>query len=97
MDTVVERWAADFPAAAARPPSELFGQQVFVTFEEEVGGAEYVKLLPEGTAMWASDYPHVDSTFPRSRQAVAETLAGLDEATWRTVTSETCRRLYRFD
>ncbi len=68
-----------------------------MTFEEEVGGAEYLRLLPPGTAMWASDYPHVDSTFPRSRQAVAETLSGLDEATWRTVTAETCRRLYRLD
>jgi len=96
MDAVRERWAPDFPpAAAARPASELFGDQLFVTFEEEVGGAEYLGLLPPGSAMWASDYPHVDSTFPRSRQAVAETLAGLDPATWRVVTEETCRRLYR--
>jgi uncharacterized protein len=94
MDAVSERWSAEVTPSARRP-SELFGEQVFVTFEEEPGGAEYLRLLPPGSAMWASDYPHVDSTFPRSREAIAATLAGLDEATWRTVTVDTCRRLYR--
>ena len=95
MDAVTERWAPDFRRASSRRPSELFGDQVFVTFEEEHGGGEYLRLLPAGGAMWASDYPHADSTFPRSRACVAESLAGLDEATRRAVTADTCRRLYR--
>ena len=30
--------------------------------------------------MWASDYPHPDSTFPHSREAIAHAFAGLDAA-----------------
>jgi predicted TIM-barrel fold metal-dependent hydrolase len=96
MDAVSERWAPDWRRSSDRPPSELFGERVFVTFEEERGGAEYLGLLPPGTAMWASDYPHADSTFPRSREVIADSLAGLDEASARAVTGGTCRRLYGF-
>jgi predicted TIM-barrel fold metal-dependent hydrolase len=46
--------------------------------------------------MWASDYPHPDSTFPHSRAAVAEAFAGLDADVVRKVTVENCARLYGF-
>ena len=51
-------------------PSEIFARQVFVTYEEETIG---VKLIPEigaNNVMWASDYPHGDSTWPHSRKAL---------------------------
>jgi predicted TIM-barrel fold metal-dependent hydrolase len=47
--------------------------------------------------MWASDYPHPDSTFPHSRDAIAEAFAGLDPAFTEQVTSTNCKRLYGFD
>jgi predicted TIM-barrel fold metal-dependent hydrolase len=46
--------------------------------------------------MWASDYPHPDSTFPNSRAAIDEAFAGLDAATVRKVTAENCAALYSF-
>jgi hypothetical protein len=46
--------------------------------------------------MWASDYPHPDSTWPRSREAIAHAFAGLDEAFVRRVTATNCARLYGF-
>ncbi|HEV8298826.1 MAG TPA: amidohydrolase family protein [Acidimicrobiales bacterium] len=95
MDQASERWSMDLGVNAPQlRPSELFGRQVRVTFEEDPYGAQFVRMLPPGTCMWASDYPHADSTFPRSRQAVAETLAGLDDSTSRAVTAGTCRSLY---
>ncbi|MGH7821580.1 MAG: amidohydrolase family protein, partial [Candidatus Binatia bacterium] len=50
--------------APATAPSELFRRQVFATFEEEALGAELIPLLGADSCMWASDYPHTDSTFP---------------------------------
>jgi uncharacterized protein len=44
--------------------------------------------------MWASDYPHPDSTFPHSREAIVEALGGLSEREQRLVTADNCRRLY---
>jgi hypothetical protein len=44
--------------------------------------------------MWASDYPHPDSTWPDSRKAIEESLGTLSESARRKVTGETCRELY---
>ncbi len=77
-------------------PSEIFRRQVYATFEEEPLGPQLIPLLGPGNFMWASDYPHPDSTFPRSKEAIAEAFAGLGEDLIRKVTAENCARLYRF-
>jgi predicted TIM-barrel fold metal-dependent hydrolase len=46
--------------------------------------------------MWASDYPHTDSTFPNSRQAVEESLGALATDDVRRITATNCARLYGF-
>jgi len=77
-------------------PSEIFRRQVYATFEEEPLGPSLLPLLGPDNFMWASDYPHPDSTFPHSRDAIAEAFAGLDAAFVEQVTSTNCGRLYRF-
>jgi predicted TIM-barrel fold metal-dependent hydrolase len=77
-------------------PSDLFRRQVYATFEEEPLGPELLPLLGPDNFMWASDYPHPDSTFPRSRAAIAEAFAGLDAAFVEQVTATNCARLYGF-
>ena len=57
-------------------PSEIFRRQVYATFEEEPLGPELLPLLGPDNFMWASDYPHPDSTFPHSREAIAHAFAG---------------------
>ena len=64
-------WAAlrdklDYAPSIA--PSELFRRQVMATFEEEPLAERYIPLLGADSCMWASDYPHTDSTFPESRR-----------------------------
>jgi predicted TIM-barrel fold metal-dependent hydrolase len=78
------------------PPSELFHRQVFATFEEDALGAQLIPLLGAESCMWASDYPHTDSTFPNSLQAIEETLGPLPEADRRKITATNCARLYGF-
>ncbi|MBM4270264.1 MAG: amidohydrolase [Deltaproteobacteria bacterium] len=75
-------------------PSEIFKQQVLVTFEEEPLGPKLIPLLGADSVMWASDYPHPDSPFPHSRQAIEEAFAGLDPEIRRKATAENCRKLY---
>jgi len=76
-------------------PSEIFRRQVWATFEEEPLGPQLIPLLGPDNFMWASDYPHPDSTFPNSRAAVAAAFAGLDAATVEKVTVTNCATLYR--
>ncbi len=83
--------------APAVPPSELFRRQVMVTFEEEALGSQLIPLVGTDSCMWASDYPHTDSTFPHSLEAIDEALGSLSEADRRKVTATNCARLYGFD
>jgi predicted TIM-barrel fold metal-dependent hydrolase len=47
--------------------------------------------------MWASDYPHTDSTFPESRRAIEEALGTLPAEDRRKITALNCAELYRFE
>ncbi len=84
----------DFATTLA--PSELFRRQVLVTFEEEALGARLIPLVGADSCMWASDYPHTDSTFPNSTHAIEEALGSLCEEDRRKITSTNCARLYGF-
>lgn len=80
----------------SRKPSEIFHRQVIATFEEEPLGPQLIPLVGADNFMWASDYPHPDSTFPHSRDAIAQAFAGLPDEIVRKATVENCARLYRF-
>jgi uncharacterized protein len=82
--------------ATKLPPSELFRRQVMATFEEEALGTQLIPMLGADSCMWASDYPHTDSTFPHSLRAIEEALGALPEADRRKITATNCARLYGF-
>jgi predicted TIM-barrel fold metal-dependent hydrolase len=95
MDSTWHKHCAPYPDdSISLLPSELVRRQVWATFEEEAFGPQIIPLLPEDTFMWASDYPHPDSTWPDSHKAVEESLGTLPESLRRKVTGETCRDLY---
>jgi predicted TIM-barrel fold metal-dependent hydrolase len=96
MDLEWEALRDKIDYAPAVAPSELFRRQVLATFEEDPLAEQFIPLLGSGSCMWASDYPHTDSTFPHSRQAIQETLGGLSTEDVRMITATTCARLYGF-
>jgi uncharacterized protein len=78
-------------------PSEIFKRQVMATFEEEALGPQLIPLIGADSFMWASDYPHPDSTFPDSQHAIATAFAGLPPEVRHLATAENCARLYGFE
>jgi predicted TIM-barrel fold metal-dependent hydrolase len=77
------------------PPSHYFRQNVLVTYEEDDLGLELLTGMGMSNAMWASDYPHGDSTWPNSRKAIAgSALRTLDPATRDKITSSNAAALY---
>lgn len=80
----------------AVPPSELVRRQVVLTFEQEPGAERSIPLVGADACMWASDYPHTDSTFPNSHAAIAESLGALEADDVRKITATNCARLYGF-
>jgi predicted TIM-barrel fold metal-dependent hydrolase len=83
--------------APSIPPSELVRRQVILTFEQEPLAERFIPLIGAESCMWASDYPHTDSTFPESRRAIEEALGALPEADRRKITATNCARLYGFE
>jgi len=77
-------------------PSELVRNQVMLTFEQEPLAEQFIPFVGADSCMWASDYPHTDSTFPNSLPAVEETLGALSGEDRRKITATNCARLYRF-
>jgi len=86
-----------FPAATRGLRSEIFREQVFVTFEEDELGLQIAALNGVGvdSYMWGSDYPHPDSTFPKSQAAVEAMFSGLPRQLKESITSKNVARLYR--
>jgi predicted TIM-barrel fold metal-dependent hydrolase len=77
-------------------PSEIFARQVYVTYEDEKLGVELIPRIGVKNVMWASDYPHGDSTWPHSRKAIAESpLSALGEPALRRVVCDNCAEVYR--
>ena len=77
------------------PPRELFHREVMATFEEDALVTDVVPLLGAESCMWASDYPHTDSTFPDSARVIEETLGALPADDRQKITATNCAELYR--
>ncbi len=81
-------------AALKVPPSELFRRQVWVTYQEDAVGLKLTEYFGEDKLMWASDYPHPDSTWPNSRAIVDKETANLPANLRKKILYENARALY---
>lgn len=95
LDRAATKYGRPFGLSLQHLPSELLGRQVTFTFQEEVGEvARVLDALGENTVMWASDYPHADATWPRSREIGSALATKLGQSVARNLTWETCSKLY---
>ncbi len=78
-------------------PSDFFRAQGFVSFQEDRVGIRVRDVVGVETLMFGSDYPHTESTFPRSREIAAGLLADVPAAEQRLILRENAARLYGFD
>ncbi|HZU07608.1 MAG TPA: amidohydrolase family protein [Chloroflexota bacterium] len=90
-----EVWETRGGIPLALRPSEYFRRQVWATFQQDAAGLALLSRIGEDRVMWASDYPHPDSTWPHSREVIAAQMAALPEATRRKITCDNARTLYR--
>jgi uncharacterized protein len=60
-------------------PSEYIRANVYATFQDDLTAYHTLDLFPYDHLLWASDFPHTDSTWPRSRQLIAEQASHLTE------------------
>ena len=77
-------------------PSEIFHGHVFCTYEDDEIGLAFLDIIGEGNVMWASDYPHGDTTWPNSKEVIRKSpIAKLEPEVQRKILHDTAARLYR--
>lgn len=77
-------------------PSETFKRHCFATFQEDRAGIRLRDMMGVDNLMWASDYPHTDTTWPESKQVIDKTFAGVPELEKRKMVCDNAVRLYGF-
>ena len=75
-------------------PSEYARRHVWATFQDDPLGPATWKFFGEHNYMWASDFPHADSTFPNSLKVIDENFAGVPVDVTRNIVFENAKRLY---
>jgi hypothetical protein len=78
-------------------PSDHFRRNVFVSFQEDPVAIHCRALVGADLLCWGSDYPHTESTFPRSREILGGILRGVPVTERLRITRENSAALYRFD
>lgn len=79
VDDLAVRQHYEFPALKELP-SHYFHQNVFLTFMDEADGVQRLRdRIGVENIMWASDYPHPPTTWPRSRQVIDRQFEGVPD------------------
>jgi predicted TIM-barrel fold metal-dependent hydrolase len=78
-------------------PSDFFHRNVALSFQEDEVGIRLRDLIGVDNMMWGSDYPHSESTFPKSREILTQILAGVPQEERVKIIGHNAARLYHFD
>ena len=78
-------------------PSDFFHNNVFLGFQEDALGVEMRDRIGVDQLLWGGDYPHVESTFPRSLQIIEEILVDCTEEEKAKIAGGNSARVYGLD
>ena len=78
-------------------PSDYFHRNVFVSFQEDAAGVRDRHTIGVDNLQWGSDYPHPESTFPRTHEILEEVLAGCSEEEKAKIVGGNAARVYHLD
>jgi len=94
MDMIQSRLGALAGVKLAMKPSDYIKRQVYATFINEPVFIKTLDLYGTDNAMWSSDYPHSETTWPHSQAAIRRSLADVPPAERAQLTAGIACRLY---
>ncbi len=78
-------------------PSDYFHRNVFLSFQEDNLGVQLRHHIGVENLAWGSDYPHAESTFPRSRQILEELLRDCTDEEKAKIAGGNIARIYHLN
>jgi predicted TIM-barrel fold metal-dependent hydrolase len=98
LDHVHEKFGAMFDKVGLKlKPSDYVRRNVWVTFQDDMIGPMTHRFFGEDNYMWASDFPHADSTWPDSLKVIAKDFEGIPEPVTRKMVADNAAKLYRME
>jgi predicted TIM-barrel fold metal-dependent hydrolase len=95
LDTMQERHRWDtYEGMIREKPSTYWYRQMAATFEEDRYGVDNRHRIGVENLMWATDYPHPDTTWPNSQQVIREHFADVPDEEMRLMVGGNAARLY---
>ena len=85
------------PASQVRCRATSSAATCFSSFQEDAIGIRVRDVIGVDTLMWGSDYPHTESTFPRSREILGQILEGVEPGDVLKIVATNAADLYHFD
>ena len=80
----------------AEHPSDFFRRNVFCSFQDDDLGIRERDVIGIDAICWGSDYPHTESTFPRSQAIMSARLAAVPVDERHKILWDNTARLYGF-
>ena len=78
-------------------PSDFFHSNIYLSFQEDAVGIRLRDVIGVDSLMWGSDYPHSESTFPKSMEILDHILDGVPQDERAKIVGSTAAKLYEFD
>ena len=97
LDHAYDKFQAMLKEPLPMKPSEYVRQQVWGTFQDDAVGPATYKLFGENNYMWASDFPHTDSTWPESLKVIERDFASVPADVTDKILYANAAKLYRID
>jgi len=77
-------------------PSEYWQRNMFVEFMEDDCGIRLRDVIGVDNMLWGNDFPHAESTWPKSQEFLDRIFAGTPDEDRRKITADNAARLFRF-
>jgi predicted TIM-barrel fold metal-dependent hydrolase len=96
-DKAFRRYRANESLSIDKTPSEYFHRQVYATFFNDHVGGRLFSWWGTDNCMWSNDYPHQNSTWPKSREVIERDMAHLASGDRKNLLAANCVKLYKLD
>jgi len=97
LDRGHERYAKQNGISTELKPSEYFYRNCSAAFIMDRVGVFTREFTGVDNLMWSSDFPHTDSTWPHSREAIERDFVGVSAADRKKMTVTNASKIYGFE
>jgi predicted TIM-barrel fold metal-dependent hydrolase len=93
-NTYVKNWGQQIPEDVT--PSDYIRKNVWMTFMRDRAGVLARDQIGVDKLMWSSDYPHTDSTWPKSQEMIEHLFGDVPAADRKAIVETNAKKLYSF-